>query len=212
MTSIFSYIDYLLKHRCIKPFSLNAEAGGKQCIIPSHLTCFLLPLLLEKGTRYMQQNAFINISALVLKCGWVVWWALFIHPPGFVRRNESFPVQRQPSGPEGLPAQCPKLLCGGHVPVCASYSHPPLCAQVLGKDAQPLATLHSYVGAAGLWKGPQPAQQTQAEHRVLRAGEHHTTSAGNVLGFGVGSIYLFYDWSKVFEFCIVSTIDNRCTM
>lgn len=123
------------------------------------------------------------ISTLLLKWNWVADNLSLSPPsPGFVRRNESLPVQWQPPGPEGLPAQCPKLLCGGHVPVCTSYSHPSLCAEVLGQDAQPLATLHSDAGAAGLWKGPQPAQQTQAEHRVLRAGEHHTTSTGNVAG------------------------------
>lgn len=69
--------------------------------------------------------------------------------PGFVRGNESLPVQRQPPGPEGLPAQCPKLLCRGHVPVCPAYSHSSLCPEVPGQDAQPLATLHSDAGAAG---------------------------------------------------------------
>lgn len=148
------------------------------------LHCFLL---LEKAScciPYMQQNAFINMlyqctAAKVRLDSW-------LSPPsslpssGSVRRNESLPVQRQPPGPERLPAERPKLLCGGHVPVCASNSHPPLRAEVLGQDTQSLAALHSYVRAAGLWKGPQSAQQTQAEHGVLRAGEHYTTSTGNV--------------------------------
>lgn len=59
-----------------------------------------------------------------------------------------------------------------------------MCAEVLGEDTQPLAALHFDAGAASLWKRPQSAQQTQTEHRVLWAGEHHTTSAGKAISTG----------------------------
>lgn len=138
-----------------------------------------------------------SICALLLQCKRIVWSALSLLSSGFVRRTESFPVQWQPSGPEGLPTQCPKLFCGGHVPVCTSHSYPPLCAEVLGKDTQPLATLHFNAWAAGLWKGSQPAQQTQTEHRVLWAGEHHTTTTGVVLTSSTLFYCYFYPFSPI---------------
>lgn len=105
---------------------------------------------------------------------------MWISVPGSVRRDESVPVQRQSPGPEGLPAQRPELLRGSHVPVRAPHPHPALRAEVSGQDAQPVAALHPHAGAAGLREGPEPAQQAQAQHRVLRTGEHHAAAAGTM--------------------------------
>lgn len=90
------------------------------------------------------------------------------------------PVQRQSPGSERLPAQCSQLLCGGHVAVCSSHPYQALCAQVPRQDAQSVAPLHPHAGTAGLRERSQPSHQTQTEHRVLRAGEHHTASAGRL--------------------------------
>lgn len=114
--------------------------------------------------------------------------------PGPVRWDESFPVQWEPPGSEGLPAQCPQLLRGGNVPVCAPYPHQALCVEVSGEDSQSVAALHSDAGTAGLWEGPQPAQQAQTEHqRVLRTGEHHSTTTGTGLQTSSCSLSVLLD-------------------
>lgn len=74
-----------------------------------------------------------------------------------------------------------------------------MCAKVLGKNAQPLATLYINAGTAGLWKGPQPAQQTQTEHRVLWTGEHHTTATGKVSKHVLKCTILFFSSKEILK-------------
>lgn len=111
---------------------------------------------------------------------------------GPVWRDGSVPVQRQSPGAERLPAQCTQLLCGGHVTVCSSHPHQALCTQILRQDTQSVAPLHPYAGTASFRKRPQPSYQTQTEHRVLRAGEYHTPSAGRYRVILIG-----YFWGEM---------------
>lgn len=161
-----------------------------------YLTCFLSPLLSCFSRRSLTGKGCIRLhpihatECLINKHQCTAAKVKLLMPPlspslspGTVGRNESVPMQWQPPGPERLSAECPELLCRGHVAVCTSYSYPPLCAEVPWQDSQPLATIHPDAGTAGLRKGPEPARQTQAEHGGVRAGEHHTASTGNVFSF-----------------------------